>query len=217
MNDIQKTNLLLRIHGLSNKEIETILKAEFDLISAQENTPEFSIDGFLEEFETGIKNLNANQFKNILNDINTHGFDELRIQERLGFYEIPLRFQNKIIDFFKGYKASLEPIKVEHLDITFKGVQVATRDNFNDIINNGYTGDWVVSPQNIRHRRIQIASMNETGSYPRGYFINADIVKIEPVYWGDQLRQRIFISNPIIVNSGNTNIRFNMNPVSYIY
>ena len=42
--------------------------------------------------------------------------------------------RNKIIDFFKTHAASLEPINVEHLDSRFKGVQVATRDDFNQII-----------------------------------------------------------------------------------
>ena len=93
---------------------------------------------------------------------------------------------------------------------------MATRDDFNKILIDGYTGDWVVSPANIYPFRIQIASMNETGNYPRGYFINADIDRIDEVYWGQQLRHRIFIKNAKIINSGNSNIKFNMNPVSYI-
>jgi hypothetical protein len=40
--------------------------------------------------------------------------------------------------------------------------------------------------------------------------------RIDEVYWGQKLRHRIFIKNAKIINSGNSNIKFKMNPVSYI-
>ena len=58
--------------------------------------------------------------------------------------------------------------------------------------------------------------MNETGTFPRGYYLNADIVRVEPIKYGDQIRYRVFISNPVVINTGNRNVKFNVNPVRYI-
>ena len=58
--------------------------------------------------------------------------------------------------------------------------------------------------------------MNETGSYPRGYYMNADIDRMEPIKYQKKIRYRIYLKNPTVVNSGNRNIKFSNNPVRYI-
>ena len=207
MNKIQKSSLLLQLHTKNEEGICNVLNdlSEEDSLILNH------------VYNNGIKHLNANQLKNILNQIDeNHQYNQNDINSRLNFYEISEQYFENIISFFEGYKLSLKPICVEDLDEGFTGVQVATRDDFSKILADGYTGDWVLSPENIEIRKVQIASMNETGNYPRGYFINADIKKIERVYWETQLRHRIFIENPKIVNSGNNNIKFNNNPVRYI-
>ena len=207
MNKIQKSSLLFQLHKKNEQEISNV----FNGLSEE------YISTLNHMYNNGIKHLNANQLKNILNQFDdNHQYNQNDIKSRLSFYEISEQYFENIMSFFEGYKLSLEPICVEDLDEGFRGVQVATRDDFNKILADGYTGDWVLSPENIRIRKVQIASMNETGNYPRGYFINADIKKIEKVYRGTQLRHRIFIENPKIVNSGNNNIKFNNNPVRYI-
>ena len=207
MNKIQKSSLLLQLHKKNEQEISNVLNGLSEEDSLILN----------HVYNNGIKHLNANQLKNILNQIDeNHQYNQNDIKSRLNFYEISEQYFENIMSFFEGYKLSLEPICVEDLDEGFRGVQVATRGDFNKILADGYSGDWVLSPENIEIRKVQIASMNETGNYPRGYFINADIKKIERIYWGTQLRHRIFIENPNIVNSGNNNIKFNNNPVRYI-
>ena len=207
MNKIQKSSLLLQLHKKNEQEISNVLNG----------LSEEYISTLNHMYNNGIKHLNANQLKNILNQIDeNHQYNQNDIKSRLNFYEISEQYFENIMSFFEGYKLSLEPICVEDLDEGFRGVQVATRGDFNKILADGYSGDWVLSPENIEIRKVQIASMNETGNYPRGYFINADIKKIERIYWGTQLRHRIFIENPNIVNSGNNNIKFNNNPVRYI-
>ena len=207
MNKIQKSSLLLQLHTKNEEEISNVLNGLSEEDSLILN----------HVYNNGIKHLNANQLKNILNQIDeNHQHNQNDIKSRLNFYEISEQYFENIMNFFEGYKLSLEPICVEDLDEAFRGVQVATRDDFNKILADGFTGDWVLSPESITIRKVQIASMNETGNYPRGYFINADIKKIERVYWETQLRHRIFIENPKIVNSGNNNIKFNNNPVRYI-
>ena len=207
MNKIQKSSLLIQLHTKNEEEISNLLNGLSEEDSLILN----------HVYNNGIKHLNANQLKNILNQIDeNHQYNQNDINSRLNFYEISEQYFENIISFFEGYKLSLKPICVEDLDEGFTGVQVATRDDFSKILADGYTGDWVLSPENIEIRKVQIASMNETGNYPRGYFINADIKKIERVYWETQLRHRIFIENPKIVNSGNNNIKFNNNPVRYI-
>ncbi len=58
--------------------------------------------------------------------------------------------------------------------------------------------------------------MNDGGVFPRGYYLNADIADIQPIQYNDQIRYRVFITNPVIINTGNRNVRFNLNPVRYI-
>jgi hypothetical protein len=58
--------------------------------------------------------------------------------------------------------------------------------------------------------------MNETGTFPRGNYLNAEIEKFEPIKYGDQTRYRIYIKNPRVIDSGNRNVKFNLNPVKYI-
>ena len=207
MNKIQKSSLLIQLHSKNEEEISTLLNGLSEVDSST----------LKHMYNNGIKHLNSNQLKNILNQIDeNHQYNQNDINSRLNFYEISEQYFENIMSFFEGYKLSLEPICVEDLDEGFRGVQVATRDDFNKILADGYTGDWVLSPENIETRKVQIASMNETGNYPRGYFINADIKKIEQVYKRTQLRHRIFIENPKIIHSGNNNIKFNINPVRYI-
>lgn len=102
-----------------------------------------------------------------------------------------------------------------NLDAVFRGVQVTSRDNFNTIIEQGWTGDWDFQPANLHTQRVQVASMNETGPFPRGYYLNADITDIQPIVDDNGVRHRIFIANPQIINSGNRNVKFIANPVSY--
>ncbi len=168
-------------------------------------------------FNDGIKNLNNNQFDNILNKVKETGFDEASIRKKLDFYGIDEEYHQNILRFFDDSFLADRPIDVDNLEMDFRGVQVATRDNFNTIINNGYTGDWDLQPNNIDPRRIQIASMNENGPYPRGCYINADIDRIDPILQPDgSLRYRIFITNPLIVNTGKRNVKFIAQPVRYM-
>lgn len=170
----------------------------------------------LDEFDSGIGSLNKNQFDNILRMIEGNSFTEQEIIDKLNFYEIKKEFHDNIMSFLDCFKQANKSINIDKIDLNFKGIQVATFDDFNQIINQGWTGDWVIVPKNVNPKRIQIASMNETGSFTRGYYINADIEKFEPIPYEGKIRYRIYISNPIIINSGNRNIKFSNNPVRYI-
>ena len=68
---------------------------------------------------------------------------------KLKFYEIDKIYQNHIIKFLKGYNQANKQIEVSKMDSDFKGVQVATNDNFNKILSCGYTDDWVIDPKII--------------------------------------------------------------------
>ena len=168
------------------------------------------------KYENGIKILNKNQLSNIIIKIDSESYNEEFIKSRLKFYEIEKTYFQEIISFCKSYSELNIAIDVSNIDRDFKGVQVASRDDFNTIINQGYTGDWVLTPNSIKYNFIQVASMNETGKFPRGNYLNAEITNLEPVKYGDQTRYRIFIKNPIVIDSGNRNVKFNLNPVKYI-
>ncbi len=193
---------------LMNSEIKN-----FGLSESEIQVEKYNIEKL---FNLGIKNLNTNQLNNILKLINENNFIRDDIIKRLTFYEINQDYHDNIVQFFEYNVEANEMIDVDNLDNEFKGVQVATRDNFNTVLNQGWTGDWILTPENIEPKRIQIASMNDTGNFHRGYYINADIRDIQPISYRDQIRYRIFIDNPVIINTGNRNVRFNLNPVKYI-
>src|SRR5680860_788580 len=160
--------------------------------------------------------MNQNQLSNIIERINSTGFDEEMVKSRLKFYEIENIYFEEILAFFKYFLESNRSVEISEIDEEFKGVQVASRDDFNKIINQVYIGDCVLTPRSIKYNYVQVASMNETGTFRRGHYLNAEIEKFEPIEYGDQTRYRIFIKNPIVIDSGDRNVKFNLNPVKYI-
>jgi hypothetical protein len=82
-----------------------------------------------------------------------------------------------------------------------------------------------LSPENIIPKRVQIASMNKDGAYPRGWYINADIIDMQPFQYQTkskneeisfETRYRLLIDNHQLIYSGNPNIKFKQNSVAYI-
>ena len=166
MDPKQRSHILKSLFKIPIDEIGDKLILELKFIIDRSDDAEILKPKLLDLLINGINNLNLNQFNNLLKQINENSITDSEILMKLKFYEVKEEFHNNILSFFQDYKTTLNPINVEKLDITFKGLQVATRDDFNKILIDGYTGDWVVSPANIYTSRIQIASMNETGSYP---------------------------------------------------
>lgn len=193
-----------------------VLESEIKNFGIQQFDIQSEIATIFNFYDKGIKNINPKQLGNLLDLLKDNGFDQSKIKIKLDLYEVKQEYQNQIILFLEDISLSNKSVDVGDLDINFKGVQVATNDNFNTIINQGWSGDWVLAPENIVTRRIQIASMNDDGNFPRGCYINADIHDIQPIQHGEQIRHRIFISNPIVINTGNRNVKFQMNPVKYI-
>jgi hypothetical protein len=212
----QRAYLLYILHGTPIANRSGVLNSEIQNFGLPENEVHDESNRITNVFNFGIKNINTNQLSNILKLTHADKFSQDIIKKRLVFYEINQEYHNNILQFFEDYIDANAMIDVGNLDNKFKGVQVATRDNFNTVINQGWTGDWILTPDNIEPKRIQIASMNDSGNFPRGCYINADIKDIRPVVYGGQIRYRVFISNPIIINTGNRNVRFNLNPVKYI-
>lgn len=194
-----------------------ILESEIKNLGLQQSEIQSEIDTIFNFYNIGIKNINQNQLSNLLGLIKDSGFSQSKIKDKLDFYEIKPEYQDQIILFLEDTSVSNKSIDVGDLDNEFKGVQVATNDDFNMIINQGWTGDWVLAPDNIVPRRVQIASMKETGNFPRGCYINADISDILPFKYGNKTRYRLLISNPVVINTGNRNVKFQMNPVKYIH
>lgn len=212
----QRAYILMLLHSLPHSERQYRLTSEIRHIGFSDNDLETELSNIENDFKNGIGSLNPNQLNNILIQTQQTGGNPDEIKRRLNFYEIKEDYHENILQFFHDYIQSEKPIDVGDLDTEFRGVQVASRDNFNTIINQGWTGDWVLTPENIEPRRVQVASMNNNGVFPRGYYLNADIVDIQPIQSVDQIRYRIFIANPVITNTGNRNVKFNLNPVRYI-
>lgn len=212
----QKSTLIFSLFKSNSFEDNEQLDSLIHQFGVSSNDVTSAKEELLEEVNTGVGQLNHNQFDNLLKMSLQQSLSDSDISSKLNFYEIDKSYHKNIMAFLEGYKMAHKSIKVDKLDVVFKGVQVATFDDFSQILNQKFTGDWVIDPKNVKPFRIQIASMKETGSYTRGYYINADIEKMEPVDYEGKTRYRIFITNPIIVNSGNRNIKFNNNPVRYI-
>lgn len=212
----QKAYLLMLLHSLPSNERQERLKVEIKHFGLTDEDLQSEILNVKNTFNNGIRSLNQNQLSNLLTQVQQNGVNDDNIRKRLAFYEINEDHHENIIQFFYDYMQSDEPIDVGELDTQFSGIQVASRDNFNTIINQGWTGDWDINPDNIEPRRVQVASMNDDGLYPRGYYLNADIKDIQPIQYTGKVRYRIFIENPMIVNTGNRNVKFTAMPVRHI-
>jgi len=216
MNNKQYAIVQYQLHQENNSNLNHSLEEKLKFFNLNEEEKERYKEKIKNSYKNGIKALNKNQLLNIIDKISVSRYDEDSIKSRLKFYEIDMLYYSEILNFLKDYSSLNIAIDVSNIDENFKGVQVASRDDFNTIINQGYTGDWVLSPNSITHNFVQVASMNETGRFPRGNYLNAEITKIEPVKYDSQTRYRIHIKNPIVIDSGNRNVKFKMNPVTYI-
>jgi hypothetical protein len=212
----QYTSIMYSLFKTNAKDTDSTLDNLISQFGLLDSEKEFTKQKVLKDYNLGIYHLNPRQFDNLINMVKDRTLNENEILNKLNFYEVDTKYQIHIVTFLKGYIQSKKQIEVSEMDSNFKGVQVATNDDFNEILRCGYTGDWVIDPRNVKPLRIQIASMNETGSYTRGYYMNADIDRMEAIEYEEKIRYRIFLKNPIIVNSGNRNIKFSTNPVRYI-
>jgi hypothetical protein len=212
----QSAYLLMLLHSTPNSDRNEKLNSEMKHFGLSDSDLQIELTNVESVFNSGIRNLNAKQLNNILTQVQQNGANPDNIKRRLEFYEIGKEFHQNIIQFIQDYMQADEPIDVGNLDTEFRGVQVASRDNFNAIINKGWTGDWDLNPDNIDPRRVQVASMNDDGAFPRGCYLNADIIDIQPIQHPDKIRYRLFIANPVIINTGNRNVKFIAQPVRYI-
>jgi len=213
MNDKQIATVLMQLHKEKIKDVDGYLVEKLKYFNLNEKDQESFLGKLKNKYEKGIKQLNSKQLTNIQAANYTNDYD---IKSKLEFYEIEEDCYENIIDFLKMNSLSNSAISVHDIDENFKGVQITSTDDFNMIIDQGYTGDWVLKPASIKHNYVQVASKNETGMFPRGSYLNAEIDKIEPIEDGEQTRYRIFFKNPVIIDSGNRNIKFKTNPVKYI-
>lgn len=215
MTTSQKVYLLSILHSVQASKRNEFLHEEMKNLAISDSEIETESQNIISEFNRGIGILNSKQFENLIEEQQLK-LDVNSIRRRLGIYQIKEDYQENVISFFKNFAKANKPIDVSELDLNFKGIQVASRDNFNTIINQGWTGDWDLNPENINIKNVQVASMNDDGQFPRGYYLNAEIVKIEPINYPEKVRYRIFISNPKIINTGNRNVKFIAQPVRYI-
>jgi hypothetical protein len=224
MKTSQLVSLLELLHSTNSDRREFTIKSILPSYQISAANLDNQTQKVLELFNTGIANLNHNQLKNLI-DLTSKGFSGSSVINRLEFYQIESSFHQNILNFLENYKSITNAVEVSELDPEFEGVQVATRDSFDKILNDGYTGDWVLTPLKINPLRVQIASMNEEGIYKRGWYINADITLITPHQnekidnKGNiklQTRYRLHIANPEIINSGNPNVKFTERAVRYI-
>ena len=216
MNDKQIAIVQKQLHDENSIDVDQSLDKKLKFFNLSADEQKVYRKKILDKFNNGISALNKKQLSNLIERFNQDNYDQDAVRNKLKFYEIDEVFYSEIFQFFSDYSSSNTAINVSQIDKDFKGVQVASRDDFNTIINQGYTGDWVLNPDSIKHNFVQVASMNETGNFPRGNYINAEITKLESIDHGDQTRYRIFIKNPIVIDSGNRNVKFNLNPVTYI-
>jgi len=207
--------LLSETHATKSSERKTKMDELFDTVGVQDNETLLVKSNIWELFENGISRLNGIQLKNLVEKAQK-GESPETIVDKLNYYGIDSCFHQNILDYLSGFHQATQIIEVEQLDPYFEGVQVATRDDFEKILSDKYTGDWILNPANINSMRVQVASMNNSGRFPRGWYINADIVRIEEVYWGTQKRYRLHFQNAVAIDSGNRNVKFKQMPVTYI-
>lgn len=190
---------------------KSILK-DYDLSESEKAIVE---SGVLQNVDEMFGELNDLQRWNIM-DMIKEGLTEQDISKRMAFYGASDESTAAVIDFKLSYEEFSRGLEVKDLEIDFSGVQIATRDSLIDIRNLGYTGYWKLNPRRVKNKRIQLASMADGGPTPRGYYLNAEIVRVDAVETNDGVRYKVVLANAVIKNSGNPNIKFNRTPVTYI-
>ncbi len=168
-------------------------------------------------YNQGLCVLSRSQFTRLSEIVKNDGYVEERIQRQLRVvFDIEEEYHPAIHDFYRKYSLMHKEIFVNDLCSGFTGVQVVTADNFNTLITQGFSGDWVLNPENVPGNYLQIASFSDSGLHPRGYYIIAIITDFMLVPNSDPKRYRIFFRDAQIIDTGNRNIRFNSNPVSLL-
>jgi hypothetical protein len=216
MNNKQRVHIVMLLHKASISEFDEVLYSEIQNFGLDEDEIHKGMSEVKDFFSNGIKNLNQKQLTNIIALVKDNKFQKDLIINRLIFFGIEKRFHDNIIQFLKDYIESYKAINVKDITYDFRGVQVATTDNFYETLARGWTGDWELDLKRLNPRRIQIASMNEEGRFPRGYCINADITETELVEGVGNKRYKVYFTNAEIVDTGNRNVKFNQKPVRYI-
>ena len=149
MTNQQYATAILALKKNQNSDIDKVLTSTIERFQISENEFDSVKEIILNDFNSGVKILNNNQFENLLKMIADNSFSDIDIIKKLNFYEISLENQTSIMKFFKAYSHITKAIKVHDLDGSFKGIQVATFDDFNRLLSQGYSGDWVIDPKNI--------------------------------------------------------------------
>jgi hypothetical protein len=215
MTNAQITSLLSALHAASVSSREQMLDASVSVFGvSSDNIPELKSQ-IMASFRNGIGNLNAQQLMNLAEEW-SGGSDVKRIVDKLTFYGIAEQFHQPILNYLEGYKLTNDSMSVTDMDESFEGLQVVTRDSFHKLITDGYSGVWKVNPAKVKPLRLQIASMNDDGPHPRGWYIQADITKFEEVKYEGQKRYCIYFKNAVTIDSGYRNVKFGQQPVTYI-
>ena len=218
MNDIQKAFILNQLSSIPQQQRLDFVKSQLHYFGLTKQEIEDSARDVMDDFKNGLGTLVEKQFLTLKDRFNAakNKHDSLKIM--LHHFEVNELSQKLILQFFDSFQKSQKEVDITDLDESFSGIQVVTDGDFNTIFNQGWSGEWVVELGKINRKgitRIQIASMKDDGPFPRGFYINADIVNIVPTPNTDG-RYRFHFSNPQIINSGNRNVKFNQNPVRYI-
>ena len=213
LNENQTAQLLTVLHAKRISERQAALDDSIKYFGLNEVEKETEKNKVLCVFKNGIECLNTAQLRNLIELIETDSIDGLKkAKEKLLFYQIEQNYYTNILSYLENFVESGKAITDTELAENFKGVQVATTDDFNTLLKQGFSGYWELNPDNVNPLKLQIASMNHSGTFSRGFVILADIERFDKV---DDKRYRIYFSAPIIINTGNRNIKFGQNPVRY--
>lgn len=218
MNDIQKAYILNQLPQMPHQQRLDFVESQLHFFGLAKQEIKVSTREVMDEFENGLGTLLEKQFSTLKDRFNVAKNNHESLKIMLDHFEVNESSQKLILQFFDSLQKSQKEVDIIDLDDSFSGIQVVTDGDFNTILNQGWSGEWVVELGKIKSRgitRIQIASMKDNGPFPRGFYINADIVNIVPTPNMDG-RYRFHFSNPQIINSGNRNVKFNQNPVRYI-
>jgi hypothetical protein len=215
MTEVQITSLLSSLHSLTKSSRLDWLESQLPSFGIKPDDIQETTMEILALFENGVGKLNVQQLDNLTDEWSRNS-DAQRVADKLNYYGIGEQFHRPILDYLEGYKLTSATMPVTDMDESFEGLQVVTRDSFHKLITDGYSGVWKVNPAKVKPLRIQIASMNDDGPHPRGWYIQADIVSFQEVEYEGQKRYRIYFENAVAIDSGYRNIKFSQQPVTYI-
>jgi hypothetical protein len=129
-----------------------------------------------------------------------------QIFQKMDFFGID---ESEWDDIISGLLNELKPISIEQIDRQFKGLQLSTHHDLNQLMSQGWTGDWEIDHKRLKKGdKLRMYSMED-----RGLYFEATITHLVRL---SNKKSLVYFHDPILQRLPYKNIKFTRNVVRII-